>query len=282
MKPRGWRQQSATAVTGSGEARSTEHLRAVTGRTVTFTTRVSHGPSATGSEADVREVYVLGHEELQTTALTVLGPKQAFRLPGTAAHVGRDIPGPGVPAGNPGIPAPTPAGRRCGSEWPPCRGPVGASVRARQGGCPIARRLRVRGQETPFPYVAGGDHQGGKCSQGDQLCQAVRHAQTAAESVDELPGAHGHHADEGGHTWSGECRGEGGPSDSKGPRWMALGNMRSTRLISATTASGTATNLRPHRRLIRRSHLARQYPIDPGYLGFVLMGQPSGTGRRIG
>ncbi|MHA6762179.1 ATP-binding protein [Streptacidiphilus sp. PAMC 29251] len=48
-----------------------QHLRAVTGRT--FTVRAGGGQSVAGPVTATTDVYVLGHEELQTTALTMLG-----------------------------------------------------------------------------------------------------------------------------------------------------------------------------------------------------------------
>ncbi|MEU8157088.1 hypothetical protein AB0B94_25795 [Micromonospora sp. NPDC048986] len=48
-----------------------QHLRAVTGRT--FATRTARRQRTAGPGEDAREVYVLAHEELQKTALTMLG-----------------------------------------------------------------------------------------------------------------------------------------------------------------------------------------------------------------
>ncbi|MDN3351436.1 hypothetical protein [Actinomadura sp. DC4] len=60
-----------TELTGCGVWEVAQHLRAVTGRT--FTARAVGGRSAAAHGIDASEVYVLGHEELQTTALTMLG-----------------------------------------------------------------------------------------------------------------------------------------------------------------------------------------------------------------
>ncbi|MDJ0342834.1 hypothetical protein QMK19_23300 [Streptomyces sp. H10-C2] len=58
-------------LTGMSDWETERHLRAVTGRT--FATRANQHPPP-GSDADVGDVYVLGHEELQSTALTMFGP----------------------------------------------------------------------------------------------------------------------------------------------------------------------------------------------------------------
>ncbi|MGW3631001.1 hypothetical protein ACWD7F_12695 [Streptomyces sp. NPDC005122] len=58
-------------LTGMSEWETERHLRAVTGRT--FATRANQHPPP-GSDVDAGDVYVLGHEELQSTALTMFGP----------------------------------------------------------------------------------------------------------------------------------------------------------------------------------------------------------------
>ncbi|MEV5043474.1 hypothetical protein AB0N20_01950 [Streptomyces griseoincarnatus] len=58
-------------LTGKSEWETERHLRAVAGRT--FATRANQHPPP-GSDADASDVYVLGHEELQSTALTMFGP----------------------------------------------------------------------------------------------------------------------------------------------------------------------------------------------------------------
>ncbi|WP_086797281.1 hypothetical protein, partial [Streptomyces caniscabiei] len=58
-------------LTGVSEWETERHLRAVTGRT--FATRANQYPPP-GSDADAGDVYVLGHEELQSTALAMFGP----------------------------------------------------------------------------------------------------------------------------------------------------------------------------------------------------------------
>ncbi|MFC9005640.1 P-loop NTPase family protein [Streptomyces microflavus] len=58
-------------LTGCDAWEVTQHLRAVTGRT--FTARAGRAQLAAEPGTDTSEVYVLGHEELQSTALTMLG-----------------------------------------------------------------------------------------------------------------------------------------------------------------------------------------------------------------
>ncbi|WP_317440761.1 hypothetical protein [Streptomyces collinus] len=58
-------------LTGMSEWETERNLRAVTGRT--FATRANQHPPP-GSDRDAGDVYVLGHEELQSTALTIFGP----------------------------------------------------------------------------------------------------------------------------------------------------------------------------------------------------------------
>ncbi|MGW5294333.1 hypothetical protein [Streptomyces bacillaris] len=58
-------------LTGMSEWETERHLRAVTGRT--FATRANQHPPP-GSDAGAGDVFVLGHEELQSTALSMFGP----------------------------------------------------------------------------------------------------------------------------------------------------------------------------------------------------------------